>query len=175
MSREENKRNEASRQGDEPSDQTQRGSEQEETVCLVDETYMPTLSSLWHMPEIAREFAGQGSGLFKNLTRDLMKQLSKYTVGDALPTMMIVYHGELPSEDKQFTPKEYLRIVSDKVNYSVWSLSDVFTHQVINMTRTAGDDSWNKNLAIMVSDLVHPSFITNDGAVAIDALLTHRC
>ena len=125
------------------------------------------------MPEIAREFAGQGSGLFKNFIRDLMKQLSKYTVGNALPTMMIVYHGELPSENNQFTPKEYLRIVSDKVNYSVWCLPDVSTHQVINMTRTAGDDSWNKNLAIMVSDLVHPSFITNDGAVAIDALLTH--
>ncbi len=140
---------------------------------MVDETYIPILSSLWQMPEIAREFAGHGSGLFKNLIRDLMKNLSKYTIGDALPTMMIVFHGELPSEENQLGPREYLRVVSDKVNYSVWNLSDVSAHQVINMTRIAGDDTWNKNLAIMVSDLVHPSFITNDGALAIDALLTH--
>ena len=70
------------------------------------------------MPEIAREFAGLGSGLFKNLMRDLMKNLSKYTVGDALPTMMIVFHGDLPYEENQFGPKEYLRVVSDKANYS---------------------------------------------------------
>ncbi len=125
MSREESKQSEVSDQGGEATDQTQGSSEQGGTYYLVDETYIPILSSLWQMPEIAREFAGQGSGLFKTLIRDLMKNLSKYTIGDALPTMMIVFHGELPSEDKQFGPKEYLRIVSDKVNYSVWSLSDV--------------------------------------------------
>jgi len=116
MSREENKQNETFGQGDEPTDQTQGSSEQGGTYYVVDETYIPILSSLWQMPEIAREFAGQGSGLFKNFIRDLMKNLSKYTIGDALPTMMIVFHGELPSEDNQFGPKEYLRVVSDKAN-----------------------------------------------------------
>ena len=123
MNREESKQSEVSGEGGEPTDQTP-GSSEQMGYYLVDETYIPTLSSLWQMPEIAREFAGQGSGLFKNLIRDLVKHLSKYTVGDALPTMMIVFHGELPSVENNFGPKEYLRIVSDKVNYSVWNLSD---------------------------------------------------
>ena len=113
MNREESKQSEVSGQGGEPTDQTQGSSEQGGTYYLVDETYIPVLSSLWQMPEFARDFSGHGSGLFKNLIRDLMKNLSKYTVGDALPTMMIVFHGELPSEENQFGPKEYLRIVSD--------------------------------------------------------------
>ena len=46
MSREENKQNEVSRQGDESDDQPQRGSEHGGTVYLVDETYIPCLSSL---------------------------------------------------------------------------------------------------------------------------------
>ena len=170
MNREGNKHDDVPR-SDEYNNEPRGGFDQGGTVDLVDESYIPFLSSLWQMPEIAREFAGPGSRLFKTFIRDLMKHLSKHTVGNDHPTMMIVYHGVLPSAENNFSPKEYLRIVSDKLDYSVWSLSDVSPHQVINMTRTAGADCWNKDLAIMVSDLVYPSFITNDGAVAIDALL----
>ena len=80
MNREESKESEVSGEGGELTDQTP-GSSEQIGYYLVDETYIPTLSSLWQMPEIAREFAGQGSGLFKNLIRDLVRHLGKYSVG----------------------------------------------------------------------------------------------
>ena len=143
-------------------------------TVLVDASYVPTLSALWQMTEIGRGFTGSGSGLLKAFFREFTKHLIQYvpamTQGTHVPhsDMMIVFHGPLPSEDFGYTPKEYLRIVSDKVYYSVWTLSEPDSHSLVSLTRTAGADCWPKNLLMMVSDLCHPSYITNDGAEAID-------
>ena len=89
-----------------------------------------------------------------------------------IPPMVIVYHGVEPSVEDSLTPKEHLRNVSDKANYSVWVLSATSEHGVVSMVRTAGAEIWAENLVIMLSELIHPSFITNEGACAIDDLCT---
>ena len=153
-------------------DDTPRG-----TIELLDESYIATLSSLWELPGIARNYSGSGSGSLKTFVRDLMKILSKYVVAahgpqNPLPTMMLVYHGDTPSDERAFTPKELLWAIADKANYSVWTLSEASEYEIVGLTKTAGADHWPKNLSIMVSDLDAPSFITNDGAHAIDELMT---
>ena len=77
--------------GDEYDNEPRGGLDQRGTVDLVDESYIPFLSSLWQMPEIASEFAGPGSGLFKTFIRGLMNHLSKHTVANEHSTMMIVF------------------------------------------------------------------------------------
>ena len=80
--------------------------------------------------------------------------------------------SDMPSEDRDFTPKEFLRVVSDKLNYSAWTLPEASEYDIVALTRTVGANHWPKHLTIMVSDLVEPSFVTNDGADAIDGPLT---
>ena len=147
------------------------------TIALIDESYIATLSFLWELPGIARSYSGSGSGSLRTFVRDLMKILSKYVVAEhgpqnPLPTMMLVYHGDVPSDERTFTPKELLLAIADKANYSVWTLSEASEYEIVGLTKTAGADHWPKHLSIMVSDLDAPSFMTNDGAQADDELMT---
>ena len=133
------------------------GNSPQGAVTLVDDSHIPTLNSLWELSGIARNFSGTGSGLFKTFVRDLMKILIRYKVAvrgpqNPLPTMMLVYHGDMPSDERTFTPKELLRAVSDKLNYSVWRLSEASEYDIVGLTRTVGADHWPRQLQIMVSD-----------------------
>ena len=147
------------------------------TIELIDESYIATLSFLWELPGIARNYSGSGSGSLKTFVRDLMKILSKYVVAahgpqNPLPTMMLVYHGDMPSDERAFTSKELLWAIADKANYSVWTLSAASEYEIVGLTKSAGADHWPKHLSIMVSDLDAPSFMTNEGAHAVDDLMT---
>ena len=172
MSREEEKHtfDTAVGSGDEQEDEPQ--------IELVDESYIPTLSALWRFSDIASKFSGPESKVLKDSTRDFVKNLIRYVHVETLnptvpiPPMMIVYHGVEPSVEDNLSPKEHLRNVSDKAKYLVWRLSATSEQGVVSMVRTAGAECWSENLVIMLSELIHPSFITNEGACAIDDLCT---
>ena len=145
-------------------------------VEMVDESRLPTVCALWNLPTIATSLTGSGSGNFKKIVRDLMALVYKYVVGphgaqNPLPRLMLVYHGPVPSDNLTVTNKELLQNFSDKLNFSVWELSDASEYELVRLRRQAGSDVWPDFLDILVIDLPAATFFMPEVTDAIDDLL----
>jgi len=161
----------------EPSDDDEETIDPHGVVQLMDESFAPTLGALGKFPAIATAATGTQSGFLRTFSRELARLVFKYIPGpqgspNPLPKMMLVYHGPMPTEDQPLTAKQLLQNFSDKLYYSLWSVSKPGDYDIVRLRRAHGNDSWPNPVDIMVSDLETPMYFEGTMAEAIDDVLT---